>query len=122
MSAPQAALKVHAHERDDGLESKQIKGFSKSSKFFVRVAIMVGILIAPLIVDTASGRARVGMRHLRLGWLHDQPRSHEGRLEGPQQRQRTGRFESVADRAGFTPWSSSKFPKHRRNPWVVYSG
>ena len=60
MSAPQAALKVHAHERDDGLESKQIKGFSKSSKFFVRVAIMVGILIAPLIVDTASGRAPRG--------------------------------------------------------------
>jgi hypothetical protein len=60
MSAQQAAPRVHARERDAGLESTQTKGFSKTSEFFVWVATVVGILIASLIVDTASGPAPRG--------------------------------------------------------------
>jgi hypothetical protein len=60
MSGRQAAPKVHARERDTGLECAQTKRFSKTSEFFVWVATVVGILIGPLIVDTASGRAPRG--------------------------------------------------------------
>src|SRR5918998_469352 len=121
MSGRQAAPKVHARVRDTGLECTQTKRFSKTSELFVWVATVVGILIAPLDRRHSFGAGPTwgDVTYASVGYI-DQPRPREGRLEGAQQRQGMGRFGSVADRAGFTPWSSSKFPEHRRNPWVVY--
>jgi hypothetical protein len=60
MSRQAAAPRVATHERETGFDrsierSTETKSFSKTSEFFVFVAVVAGILIASMLVDESFG-------------------------------------------------------------------